>query len=100
MVDKSVVVSDNLPVQNNTPYKPTNKERKLLEVLLNPEHRLKNITEICTIAGVPRRAYYSAFAKPCFVNYYTKESRLLIKKSLGPIVNASVRAAVRRPRPT
>ena len=84
----------NILEQKSTDWKPTVRERRLLEVLLSPEHRLKNVSEICSIAGCDRKIYYRAFQKPNFVAYYTAESKDLVKKSLGPIINACIAQAI------
>ena len=52
--------------QKSTKYKPTEKEKNLLEVLINPDYRMKSITDI-----VPQNAqeiHYTAF-KPSLWNY-------------------------------
>ena len=79
--------------QAAAPYTPTPIERKLLDVLLDPEKRLKTITEICADAGTSRKAYYRAFEKEEFAEYYREECEALVHRSIGPVVNACVRAA-------
>lgn len=81
--------------QKSTEYRPTLAEKKLLEVLLNPEHRLKTVTEICGMAGCDRHIYYDAFKKDGFCNLYDKESKALIRKAKASIIHASIRAAQR-----
>jgi hypothetical protein len=81
--------------QKSTEYRPTVAEKRLLEILLNPEHRLKSVTEICGLAKCDRHIYYTAFEKEAFLGYYTKQSKALIKKAHSGIINASIRAALR-----
>jgi hypothetical protein len=81
--------------QKSTEYRPTVAEKRLLEILLNPEHRLKSVTEICGLAKCDRHIYYTAFEKEAFVDYYTKQSKALIKKAHSGIINASIRQALR-----
>ena len=81
--------------QKGTEYQPTLSEEKLLEVLLNPEHRLKSVTDICSIACVDRKIYYRAYKKPEFVEYVMKESRSLVKEAIPAIILASARQAKR-----
>jgi hypothetical protein len=81
--------------QKSTEYRPTAAEKRLLEVLLDPDHRLKSITEICGVAKCDRHIYYTAFNKPAFLDYYTKESKALIRKAHSGIINASIRQALR-----
>lgn len=81
--------------QKLTTYKPTVVEKRLLEVLLNPEHRLKNVSEVCQIAKCSRESYYGSFRKSQFVDLYHTESKALVAKELAPIINASIRQAKR-----
>lgn len=76
-------------------FTPSATERKLLDVLLNPEHRLKSVTEICELAGTSRKAYYRAFEREDFAEYYREECEELVKRAIGPVVNACVAAACR-----
>ena len=82
-------------LQNITEYIPTEKEKNLLEVLLNPENRMKSITDICKLANCSRPIYYEAFSKPGFVAIYEQKSKELIKQSVGPVINTFVREAQR-----
>ena len=81
--------------QNLTGYKPTPSEEKLLEVLLNPQHRMKSITDICKIAEISRTTYYEAFSKPQFVEIYKQRSIELVKQQVAPVINAFVQEAKR-----
>lgn len=80
--------------QNYT-YKPTKAEQALLSVLSNPEHRRRNVVEICEIAGISRKQYYNIFRKPQFVEYYLQLTRDIIKHSVMPIVHAARREALK-----
>lgn len=82
-------------IQNPTEYQPTKKEQNLLEALLDPANRLKSITEICRVAKCGRQAYYDAFKKPEFVEYYKQESKALASKHIGQVLNAFVKEASR-----
>lgn len=88
-------MGDERSAQNCTVYEPTKAEQKLLEVLLNPEHRLKSITEICAIADIERGTYYNAFRKPEFVAHYQAEALEMVKHDVGPILNAYRKEAKR-----
>jgi hypothetical protein len=46
--------------QNATKYRPTAAQARLLEVLLNPEHIRKSITDVCSIAKCDRTVWYRA----------------------------------------
>jgi hypothetical protein len=82
-------------LQNHTKYEPTEKEKTLLEVLINPEYRMKSITDICKIAKCARSTYYEAFSKPEFVEIYRQYSVDLVKQFIAPIINAFIREAQR-----
>lgn len=81
--------------QKETKFKPTLAQERLLEVLLNPDHRLKSVTDICSLAPCTRKVYYAAFKKPEFIDYYMKESKRMISKAYAGIINASIRQALR-----
>ena len=81
--------------QKHTKYKPTEKEKILLEILINPDYRMKSITDICKAAKCSRDVYYKAFAKTEFVELYKELSESLVKQSIAPVINAFVREAQR-----
>jgi hypothetical protein len=81
--------------RNETEYTPTPTEERLIETLLDPANRMKNVTEICNIVDCERVTYYRAFEKPGFVELYTMKSQELAKKYLGQVMSAFVREAVR-----
>jgi hypothetical protein len=85
----------NLGEQNLTKYEPTEKEKNLLEVLINPENRMKSITDICKLAKCSRTIYYEAFAKSEFVEIYNRHSVNLIKQSVSSVINTFIREAQR-----
>lgn len=92
-------LNDQLEVQqgllNATEYKPTPREEKLLEALLDPHNRMKTIADVCRIAECDRATYYRAFDKPGFVDLYSRKSTELAKKYLGQVMNSFVKEATR-----
>jgi hypothetical protein len=78
-----------------TTYRPNPAGRKLLEVLLNPEHRFKPVTEICVLAKINRRTYYRLAHDKKFMCHYKSESQRFVRMSQGPMVSALVKSAVR-----
>ncbi|MGJ0848174.1 phBC6A51 family helix-turn-helix protein [Tissierella praeacuta] len=82
-------------LQNLTNYKPTEKEKALLEVLINPENRMKSITDICKLAKCSRPVYYEAFSKSGFVEIYKQQSMDLVKQSVASVLNTFIREAQR-----
>ena len=81
--------------RNSTKYKPTEKEKALLEILINPDYRMKSITDICKAAKCTRNIYYTAFEKPEFVKLYKELSESIVQQSIAPVINAFVREAQR-----
>ena len=81
--------------QKRTEYVPTLAENKLLDVLLDPANRLKNVTELCTLAGIGRTTYYEAFAKPEFAEYVKQQSLELLKRAVPAGMNALLKEATR-----
>lgn len=73
----------------------TEKEKNLLEVLMNPENRMKSITDICKLAKCTRPVYYEAFSKPEFVEIYKQYSVDLVKQSVASVINTFIREAQR-----
>lgn len=84
-----------MAIQNQTDYKPTATEKRLLEVLLNPENQYKTVTDICLLAKCGRNTYYEAFKKEGFVQLYQAETKNMITQKIAPVVNAFVREAMR-----
>lgn len=84
-----------LSKRNSTKYKPTEKEKALLEILINPDYRMKSITDICKAAKCTRNIYYTAFEKPEFVKLYKELSESIVQQSIAPVINAFVREAKR-----
>ncbi|MDD3199342.1 MAG: hypothetical protein PHV95_09130 [Eubacteriales bacterium] len=82
-------------LKNLTEYKPTPKEESLLEVLTNPEHRMKTVTDICKIAKCDRSTYYDAFVKPGFIEIYKSRSKDLVGQAIAPVLNTFIREALR-----
>ncbi|MFT4146415.1 MAG: phBC6A51 family helix-turn-helix protein [Mobilitalea sp.] len=71
----------------------TNEEQTLLEVMLNPESRMKSVTEICKLAKIERATYYKAFQKPEFVEIYKQKSIDMVKQSAASILNTFIQEA-------
>ncbi len=78
-----------------TEYRPTLAEEKLLRVLMNPQHRMKSITDVCRMADINRSTYYDSFAKPDFNEYYKQRSLELVRQQVAPVINAFVAEAKR-----
>ena len=70
-------------------YEPTQSEIKLLEVLQNPEHYKKTVTEKCRIAEIDTATYYRAMAKPDFCEYYNNLIKANLKNSVAEILQAT-----------
>lgn len=75
--------------------KLTKAEHSILEAMLNPENRMKNVADICKIAKVDRSTYYRAFQKPYFIETYKELSESLVKQSIAPLINTFIREAQR-----
>lgn len=75
-------------------YKPTAAEKRLLEILINPEHLGKNVTELCNLAEVSRNKYYDAMKKQEFVDLVNKTTMELIKGKAANVLNAAYNFAL------
>lgn len=80
-------------VTKGNKYEATVAEKKLLEVLLDPENRLLNVTELCNLAGISRKTYYEAFKNPNFVELVRVSSIDLIKKSMVELIKIGLEYA-------
>lgn len=92
-VDKGNMSEDDL--QTQTDYLPSDTERKILDALLDPTNKYKNVTDLCQAAGCSRQAYYDAFKRPGFGDLYRKLTLDLVKQSVAPVVNTFIKEATR-----
>ena len=79
-------------------YRPTQNELKLIEALCDPANREKNITEICELVGISRRAYYNMFAKPEFVEYYRKVQFEAVRNRIAQVLQSTIKFAIENPK--
>lgn len=70
-------------------YKPTAAEKRLLEVLINPNNLGKSITHICELANISRRKYYDAIKKDDFNNLVNKITMDILKNKASNVLNAT-----------
>ncbi|MGM0239880.1 phBC6A51 family helix-turn-helix protein [Enterococcus sp. AZ103] len=76
-------------------YQPTAAEKKLLEVLINPEYVGKSVTAICKDATVSRKKYYDAMSKEDFRNLVNQTTMDLIKGKASDVLNATYKYAMK-----
>jgi len=67
---------------------------RLLEMLINPEHLGKNVTELCNLAEISRNSYYKFMNEPEFVELINKTSLDMVKAKMGDVVNATYKYAL------
>jgi len=82
-------------LQIDTDYLPSDTEQKILDALLDPSNKYKNVTDLCLAAKCSRKAYYDAFKRPEFEKLYRKLTLDIIKQSVAPVVNTFLKEAVR-----
>ncbi|MEO1768281.1 phBC6A51 family helix-turn-helix protein [Candidatus Enterococcus ferrettii] len=82
-------------VTKSDKYRPTAAEKKLLEVLINPEYVGDSITSICKAANVSRKKYYDAMGKEAFVNLVNETTMDLIKGKASDVLNATYKYALK-----
>ncbi|MGX4686318.1 phBC6A51 family helix-turn-helix protein [Vagococcus sp. JNUCC 83] len=75
-------------------YKTTPAEKRLLEVLVNPDYLGKSITEICKVAGISRFKYYDAMKKEEFRQLVNDTTMDLIKGKAADVLNATYKFAM------
>lgn len=76
-------------------YKLTAAEKKLFEVLVNPEHTGKTVKELCSLAKIGRTKYYDAMGKEAFVNLVNETTMDLIKGKAADVLNATYKYALK-----
>ena len=72
--------------------------KKLLEVLINPEHYGKSVSEKCLIADICRDTYYRLMAENEFVTILNNTSIDLIKSHVSEILTATLKYALKDPK--
>lgn len=82
-------------VTKSDKYKPTAAEKKLLEVLINPEYVGESVTSICKAANVSRKKYYDAMGKEAFVTLVNETTMDLIKGKASDVLNAAYKFALK-----
>lgn len=70
-------------------YIPTKSEKKLIEVLIDPRNLGKNVIDLCSLAGVSTKVYYTAKKKEGFVDYINNLNFELLKGKIADILNAT-----------
>lgn len=75
-------------------YKPTAAEKKLLEVLINPDNLGKSVQELCSLAKIGKTKYYDAMGKSDFSALVNKTTMDLIKGKASDVLNASYKYAL------
>lgn len=79
-------------------YKPTGNELRLIEALTDPANRQMNVTEICELVGISRRAYYNMFAKPEFVEFYRKVQFEAVRNRIAQVLQSTIKFAIENPK--
>ncbi|NLU27090.1 MAG: hypothetical protein GXX00_08105 [Hungateiclostridium thermocellum] len=79
-------------------YALTDNGKKLLEVLINPEHYGKSVTEKCRIAGISRDSYYRLMKEPGFVYILNEASIDLIRSHVNDILQATLKFSLKDPK--
>lgn len=82
-------------VQNSRKTRITKKELRIIEVLADPENRLKKKSEICRIVPCDPKTYDKAFRNEEFVQLLHRVSLGAVQQAVLPTINAFVRKASR-----
>lgn len=76
-------------------YVPTKREQALLNVLLDPYHRMASVSQQCKLAECSRDFFYVSMKKESFMAYYALACREMIKSRSAELVNIGIREARR-----
>lgn len=79
-------------------YKPTAKERKLIEVMSEPMNRNLNVTELCQSAEISRDSYYTMMRKTEFLAYFKQAQFEVVKGSIAKVLSATIDFAINEPK--
>jgi len=74
-------------------YTPTEAEKRIIELSINPESFNMNIKDRCKAANVAKDTWYKAMAKPAFVAILNKATMDMLKSEVSDIVRATIKFA-------
>lgn len=74
-------------------YEPSRTEQALLDVLLDPFHRMSTVTKICEILSISRQTFYRTMRKPEFAAHYSAICKEAVRIKTGQLVNIGIREA-------
>ena len=80
-------------MSENVLKKLTTKEKRLIEVLANPENTQLSIDEVCAKAGCNRRTFWLAKQKDVFLDTIEEIWRSYLKTDILPIVHQMTKKA-------
>ncbi len=89
---------NDISITNTDKYLLTDYGKKLLEVLVNPEHYGKSVTEKCQIAGVSRDTYYRLMKEDGFIDILNETSVSMIKGHVNDILQATLKFSLKDPK--
>lgn len=75
-------------------YIPTTAEKKLLEVLMEPENYTIPISKLCEKAGIGRNTYYHMCKKPEFIKKRNEILDNIFKSFVPEVKKAAVKYAI------
>jgi hypothetical protein len=70
-------------------YKPTVAEKKLLEVLINPDNLGKTVQELCSLAKIGKTKYYDCFKNEQFVTLKEELTMQMVMGKASDVLNAA-----------
>jgi hypothetical protein len=79
-------------------YLLTETEKKLLEVLVNPENFGKSVVDKCQLAGISRDSYYKFIKKKEFITILNETSIDVIKAHVSEILMATLKHSLKDPK--
>ena len=74
-------------------YIPDGIEQKMLEVLLDPCHRMASVKKQCELMGISRQTYYTRMKNKEFMDYYIHMCRENMRQRAGELMNIGIREA-------
>ncbi len=78
----------------NDIYTPTEAEKRILEVCIDPETFTLNITQRCEKANVSRETWYKTMKKQDFIKMLNQMLMDNLRGKIGDVINATYKYAI------
>lgn len=74
-------------------FVPDATQQKMLEVMLDPFHRMASVKKQCELIGISKQTYYTRTKDSEFMAYYIYLCRENVRQRAGELMNIGIREA-------